>query len=167
MEKNGMRHWLRIGADIGILVGLVFVGLQVRQDRELKVAELVADSLQEHHARNIALMGSEPAEALSKLETGQTLEASEQFIAQAYFDSRFANWNRNSILENRGLLPASWHSGTLLADYLWANQYGIEAVESYLKSSPFLTSGFRSQLSVELDRVKNVHSNRGSAQFAD
>lgn len=167
MEKIGLRNWLQIGADIGILIGLVFVGLQLIQDRELKTAELIAASLQEHHDRNIALMGSEPADALSKLDTGQVLDASEQFIARAYFDSRFANWSRNSILETQGLLPASWRSGTLLADHLWANPYGIEAVESYLNSSPFLTSGFKSQLSAELERMKNVESSRNAAQFAD
>lgn len=167
MEKIGLRHWLQISADVGLLVGLVFVGFQLYQDREMKTAELIASSLQEHHARNISLMGGDPASTLSKLDSDQALDARDQFIAQAYFDARFANWSRNSILENLGMLPASWRNGIVLPDHLWANPYGIEAVESYLEGSPFLTTGLISQLSAELERVKTVRSKQTPTPAAD
>ena len=154
MEKDTLPYWLQIGANVGLLVGLVFVGFQLYQDRQLKTAELIAGSLQEHHTRNVALMGDDPASALSKLETGDELDYRDRFIAGAYFDARFANWSRNSILENLGMLSAAWSDGVVLADHLWANQYGIQAVESYLRDSQFLTVGLRAQLSIELERVR-------------
>jgi hypothetical protein len=162
MNKETLQHWLQIGANIGLLVGLFFVGMQLYQDRQLKTAELIAGSLQEHHSRNVALMGDDPASTLSKLNTGQTLDDRDQFIARAYFDARFANWSRNSILESLGLIAAAWSSGVVLTDRLWANQYGIAAVESYLRDSQSLTDGLRNKLSTELERVRTVYAD-GSA----
>lgn len=162
MENNALPYWLQVGANIGLLLGLVFVGLQFYQDRQLKTAELIAGSLQQHHDRNISLMGDDPASTLSKLDSYEELDDRDEFIAQAYFDARFANWSRNSILENLGLLSASWSSGVVLADYLWANQYGIRAVERYLRDSPNLTAHLRKRLSAELERVRIAYSGRKS-----
>ena len=162
MKKDALPYWLQIGANVGLLIGLVFVGLQLYQDRQLKTAELIAGSLQEHHARNLALMGDDPASTLSKLNSSHELDDRDQFIARAYFDARFANWSRNSILESLELLSTNWSNGIVLADHLWANQYGIKAVESYLRDSPFLTAGLRAKLSAELERVRTVFSDSKS-----
>ena len=162
MKNNTLPYWLQVGANIGLLLGLVFVGLQLYQDRQLKTAELIAGSLQEHHDRNVALMGDDPASTLSKLDSSEALDDRDEFIAGAYFDARFANWSRNSILENLGLLSAGWSNGVFLADHLWANQYGIQAMETYLGGSQYLTDGLRNQLSTELERVSVVYSNSKS-----
>ena len=107
-------------------------------------------------------MGDDPASTLSKLNSSHELDDRDQFIARAYFDARFANWSRNSILEILELLSTNWSNGIVLADHLWANQYGIKAVESYLRHSPFLTAGPRAQLSAELERVRTVFSDSKS-----
>ncbi len=36
MESSKFGYWLQVGANVGFLLGLVFVGLQMQQDRELK-----------------------------------------------------------------------------------------------------------------------------------
>ena len=162
MENNALPYWLQVGANIGLLLGLVFVGLQFYQDRQLKTAELIAGSLQQHHDRNISLMGDDPASTLSKLDSYAELDDRDAFIAQAYFDVRFANWSRNSILESLGLLPASWSSGIVLADHLWANQHGIKAIERYLRDSPNLTADLRKRLSTELERIRVSYSDKKS-----
>jgi hypothetical protein len=160
MENNALPYWLQVVANIGLLLGLVFVGLQFYQDRQLKTAELIAGSLQQHHDRNISLMGDDPASTLSKLDSYEELDDRDEFIARAYFDARFANWSRNSILESLGLLSSSWSSGVVLSDHLWANQHGIRAVERYLRESPNLTVQFRKRLSVELERVRIAYSDK-------
>lgn len=167
MEKDTLHYWLQVVANVGLLVGLVFVGFQLIQDRQLKTAELIAGSLQEAHTRNIALMGEDPASSLSKLEDGDQLDDRERFIARAYFDARFANWTRNSILENLGLLAASWNNGVVLADHLWANKYGIQAVESYLGNSSTISGSLRDRLSTELKRVRSVYLDRTSRTIDD
>ena len=40
MESKRLIDPVQIGGNLGILVGLIFVGLQIQQDRELKRAEL-------------------------------------------------------------------------------------------------------------------------------
>jgi hypothetical protein len=160
MENNALPYWLQVVANIGLLLGLVFVGLQFYQDRQLKTAELIAGSLQQHHDRNISLMGDDPASTLSKLDSYEELDDRDEFIARAYFDARFANWSRNSILESLGLLSSSWSSGVVLSDHLWANQHGIRAVERYLGESPNLTVQVRKRLSVELERVRIAYSDK-------
>lgn len=64
---------------------------------------------------------------------------------------------RNSILENLGLISASWSNGAVLADHLWANQYGIQAVESYLRESPAISASLENRLAAELERVRGVY----------
>ncbi len=162
MKSTALSYWLQVGANIGLLLGLVFVGLQLYQDRQLKTAELIAGSLQEHHDRNVALMGDDPASALSKLDSSEVLDDRDEFIAGAYFEARFANWSRNSILESLGLLSSGWSNGVLLADHLWANQYGIQAIETFLRGSQYLTDSLRNQLSTELERVRVVYSDSKS-----
>lgn len=162
MNMDKWPHWLQVGANLGLLVGLVFVAIQLYQDRQLKTAELIAGSLQEHHARHLALMGDNPAAALSKLPTGQVLNEHDRFIAKAYFDSHMANWSRNSILEQIGLLPPAWSNRLRLTDSLWANQYGIKAVENYLQDSTTRSDGLRSKLADELERIRMAYTESSS-----
>lgn len=167
MNMDKWPHWLQVGANLGLLVGLVFVAIQLYQDRQLKTAELIAGSLQEHHARHLALMGDNPATALSKLSTDQALNERDQFIAKAYFDSHMVIWSRNSILEQIGLLPPAWSNRLRLADSLWANQYGIRAVEKYLQDSMTPSDGLRTKLADELERIRIAYTESISTNSND
>lgn len=49
MNSNRVTYWLQIGGNLALLVGLVFVGVQLYQDRQLKRAELVLGNVRHHH----------------------------------------------------------------------------------------------------------------------
>ena len=61
--------WLQIGANVGILVGLVFVGGQLRQEHQIASAELTSETLSAANEVALVGMGEDLAGAYSRLQT--------------------------------------------------------------------------------------------------
>ena len=67
MESSKVGYWLQVGGNIGILLGLVVVALQLYQDRQLKAAEMVMAQLDNAIQIRLALMGEEPPQGTSQI----------------------------------------------------------------------------------------------------
>jgi hypothetical protein len=69
-EKIGMTRldtWLQIGANTGILVGLVLVGAQIYQSNEITAAELFSDNLESTVTRELGLLGDTPEISMARI----------------------------------------------------------------------------------------------------
>lgn len=141
-RSNQVATWLQIASNAGVLIGLIFVGLQIMQDRELKIAELITIAANTDHDRQIALMGEEPAEAIAKLIDGQCLDLREQLIMEIYYDARIETWVRNSKLERLGLFSPSWRQDLDLSEKPWQNMIARNAFAADV-DNPELVDGVR------------------------
>ncbi len=64
MESSKVGSWLQIGANFGILAGLMLVSVQIVQSNAITGAELFSDNLESTVARELALVGEEPEVAM-------------------------------------------------------------------------------------------------------
>ena len=61
MESSKIGYWLQIGANIGILAGLILVGLQMRQNEELLRYQLLKQEGDSYVANEMAIAGEDYA----------------------------------------------------------------------------------------------------------
>jgi len=66
MDTSKAANWLQIIGNVGIVLGLVFVGFQLYQDRQLKLAELSAGYFDSRILANSASMGEDPQKSIVK-----------------------------------------------------------------------------------------------------
>ena len=111
MEASKLGYWLQVGANIGILLGLVFVGLQMLQDRELKRVELFSRTVTDLFERELAAMGDEPYRAIVKAASNpEELTEEEIYVYQTYLSVILLGWHRRNLMEQKGLFDSSWQA---------------------------------------------------------
>ena len=149
------RDWLQILSNVGVILGLLFLAYQIIQDRNLKRAEMIGMHYQDSLARDLAMMGEDPASTLSKLSTGKCLDARDQMIAIAYYDARFQEWDRNQYIQDIGLFTGSWWQNLNLTSDTWRNEIAIDTLRTTARLQRF-SEGFRSKISqaiVDLEKA--------------
>ena len=113
MESSRLGYWLQVGANIGILLGLVFVGLQIQQDRELKRVEMVSRMVTDLFERELAAIGDEPYRAIVKAASNpEELTEEEIYVYQTYLNVILLGWHRRKSMEQNGLFDSSWQETT-------------------------------------------------------
>ena len=106
---NKIGLWLQIAANIGILVGLIAVWFQMRQEHELAAVELKSDSYRQIYEWQLTLMGDDPSRSLAKLHAApETLTEYDVTVLNAYINSELWMARRMSYLEENGLYDDDW-----------------------------------------------------------
>ena len=109
MESSKLGYWLQVGANLGILLGLIFVGLQIQQDRELKQVEMLSRTWTDLFEREIAAMGDEPYRAIVKAASNpEELTEEEIYVYQTYLSVVLLGWGRRMALEQKELFDPGW-----------------------------------------------------------
>ena len=119
MDTDKLNKWLSLGANIGVLAGIVFLAVELRQNNEILEAQARRDQFEFRRAAGAMLIANpDLAEIAYKASNGEELSPSEAFrFAQwTYQIFRAWEWQFNEYLE-----------GTLTEDELptvgWANQF--------------------------------------------
>jgi hypothetical protein len=86
MDSGKISDWLQVGALFGVLSGLIFVGLQLMQDRQIASAEVIAEAAS-RRMYWAELVGQNPDVWVRGL-AGQPLSATEA----VYFDALATSW---------------------------------------------------------------------------
>ena len=105
MESNKFGYWLQVGANLGILLGLVFVGLQMLQDRELKRLEMVSRCVTDLFERELVAIGDEPYRAIVKAALNpEELTEEDIYVYRTYLSVVLTGWDRRNFMEQCGLI---------------------------------------------------------------
>ena len=137
---NKIQHWLQIGANVGILLGLVLIGAQMHQSNTIAAAELFSDNLESTIGREIGLFGESPETSMARILYGDTeAESVDYFVADRVYsvihrqlvravvlsgDSLYGN---NDALNARGFVAVNYH--------LFASSYGIAWLDQRIEAS--------------------------------
>jgi hypothetical protein len=106
MDVSRVGHWLQITGNIGILCGLVFVGLQLHQDRQLKGIEMSMHQLDNALAVRLALFGEQPYQALIKSITEpEQLSAEEAMVLAQIYGAELILYEQTLYMQRSGLWP--------------------------------------------------------------
>ena len=121
-------NWLQVGANLGILVGLILVGFQMRQASELLELQLRKSEAENYIASEVSLVGEEwPRVWQKQFDDPAGLTLAEQRILETtlWADNVF-RWVVNYRLYEDGLTDAKdWQ--TLIdqdAPWVFGNPYG-------------------------------------------
>ena len=104
MKSERINSWLSLGANIGVVVGLILVAYQINQDADLTRIQLFSDATTARNEFNHALMGDNPLEVVAKsIESPYELTLAELQIMDAYLISALNEIRRLELLRRTGL----------------------------------------------------------------
>lgn len=151
METRKLADWLQILGNVGIFVGLFFVGFQLYQDRQLKQAELSAAYFAERISANSAAMGEDPHKSIVKAATDpDSMTAEDAYIYLLNLDNWMSFWMRSSRLEQFDLSSDDWQNFAG-ASLEFGTPMGIRHMERFLSRPNNLPKKFVDKLREQLN----------------
>jgi len=112
MSEN-LGKWLQIGSSVGIIVGLVLVAVEMRQNSQLVRMQLIQEETNSYIAGEMAIAGENFAEFFQKmLEEPENLTLSEMRVIESdYWGHTMYRWLGAYKLYEEGLYEAeAWQS---------------------------------------------------------
>ena len=104
MESSKFGYWLQVGANVGILIGLMLVFAQLQQTNTITGAELFSDNLESVVTRELALLGETPELSMSRvLFDPQTATREDYFVADRVYSAILRQLGRAILLSDVGL----------------------------------------------------------------
>jgi hypothetical protein len=104
MHKESFNQWLSLIANIGVMLGLILVAYQIRQDVELTKVQLFSDATSSRKEWNQAMLGSDPMNVVMKsIEVPSEPTLAELHVMDAYLVGAVNELRRLELLEAAGL----------------------------------------------------------------
>ena len=105
MNYGKLRDWLQVAANIGIVVGLLLVGVQLKQNSDLLKTQLLYEESHRAIGLEIQVVGENGAEVWAKSITdANSLSLAEQRIMEALLWSFTEGLRATRMLAELGLL---------------------------------------------------------------
>ena len=104
MNFEHLNRWLTLFANIGIVIGLIMVAVQIQQESDLARAQLFSDHTDSLRDWNQAMMGESPMEIVAKsIENPTELTLAELHVMDFYLFGAVNELRRLEVLANSGL----------------------------------------------------------------
>jgi len=134
MNFDKLNRWLTLFANLGVLVGIFFLLMELNQSNRIAARDARAELTSQQHAVEMTFLeNSEVASVMSKLAVGDDLTREEEFRAQSY---------AMIIINEAAALNLTCENGFIsdrvLQRYLRVQSVQIERVPGI---APYLTSG--------------------------
>jgi hypothetical protein len=141
MNSTSLGQWLQVGANIGILAGLVLVFAQLEQSNDITAAELFSDILESTVVRDLALLGETPEVSMTRVLLDPDSATNEDyFVADMVYMATLRQFNRALVLSRAGLYGTDSGinaRGFVLINYhLFASAYGLAWLDQRLGLVP-------------------------------
>ncbi len=104
MKKIDLGQAATILANIGVIAGIVFLGIELQQNNELLAAEARATRHQNRsdHANRVLLENPGLVELIVKADNGEPLTQEEHYALERYLDQALINWQFTFVEYRRG-----------------------------------------------------------------
>jgi len=121
-EKLGLVNSLQIASNIAVFSGLIVVGFQMSQDRQLSQAQLISDGRISWVEREVSLLGENPTPVVANsISQPENLSESESLIIHSYLLAAIVHEQRQYDLVANGVYEDLFSNYQLPA--YWANRY--------------------------------------------
>ena len=126
MQNERLIIWIQIITGFAVILGLILVIWELRQTREIAVAQQIGDSHNRYSTQLQALMGEESASAVAKACDNPKALTTEDMIVLDYFYTEIINRMRVQYdLEHQTQLAThNWRSWTANFYTVFATDYG-------------------------------------------
>ncbi len=131
MDSNKISNWLQVAGNFGLLAGLLVVGYQLYQDRQLKRAELIFASFETNQDRAFTLMGERPHEAIVRAAyKPDETTAEDAYVVALALETYLRSLDRSAVMEDLGVFTGGWREGERPG---LAYEFGTEVGQQYLR----------------------------------
>ena len=106
MNSKTLNNWMQFLASVGVILSLIFVGVQVQQSREIAIADIYQQRtalLLQHFS--FAVPTETEFRAWMKDRAGEPLNPDEKYALTNRYAARIAYWENNHFQYQIGLLP--------------------------------------------------------------
>lgn len=127
MNSSKLSDWLQIAANVGIIVGLLLVGIQLKQNSDLLRTQLLFEESGRQVQLESQVIGEVGAEVWAKsIANPRNLSLAEQRIMEAFLWSFVEQLRSMRLLAELGLLDDSEWKARVESDaaFYLANEYG-------------------------------------------
>ena len=126
MESSKVGYWLQVGANIGILAGLILVGFQINQASYLVRVQLASDQASDRMATMDNMLGENPAEIFAKsLISPDQLTDAELVAMDSWMTRELVYARRVRQLVDAEIYPVdAWETHRDVIDYAFASKFG-------------------------------------------
>jgi len=125
--------WLTLGANIGVIVGIVFLALEIRQNSDLLRLQFINDDLLATAESETPMLGDAPAEVMMRsIYSPEEMTYADYRIFDAYLTRKMELLVRRYRLGQEGILEKdawkttgiaySWHFGYELGRLWWKHE---------------------------------------------
>ena len=109
MKKIDLGQTIQIIANLGVIAGIVFVAIELRQNNLLLTAESIGTVFETRISRQDRIMENPGfTVVLIKNRRGEALSEEEEETILASFDRAFIAWQREYLLFQLGILPEEY-----------------------------------------------------------
>jgi hypothetical protein len=109
VDRDRLQSWLQIASNIGLLIGLILVGVQIKQTSDLTRRTLLESAYQPETAHMDTMMGEHAAASLARAKFApDALTPADVHVLLYFADWHFAMMRRNAQLEELGMFDSSW-----------------------------------------------------------
>jgi hypothetical protein len=129
MEGEMKLNWnnlVSIAANVGIIVGLVLVALQLRQNAALARVQILSQDISDERAVEIGMFGDAGAIAWAKsIESPGTMNSAEVKVVDGWLVNQVQGWLRVQLLELEGLVPSGSTEARIrnVVDFYFGNRF--------------------------------------------
>ena len=121
MDSENMSKWLTLGANIGILIGLVLVVIQIRQNSDLLRLQFINDEYLAESSSERLLIGENPADAIMKaMYSPEDMTYADFRVNDAYLISKIDMMYRRYQLGQEGIFDEDdWRESNIGFTFEW------------------------------------------------
>jgi hypothetical protein len=114
VDSSKLGNWLQLLGNLGLIIGLILVAVQIKQNTDISRAQLLSDSISSSQTLDLALIGENPALIWAKAQTDpEELTDEELGVLLAFLNHFWKNIAREEELAGLGLQVSSPESRAL------------------------------------------------------
>jgi hypothetical protein len=156
MDSGKLGSWLQIIANVGIVVGLIFGGIQLKQNSDLLKTQLLYEESYRAIDLETKFVGEEAAAVWAKSITdAKTLNLEEQRIMEAILWGFVEQLRATRMLAEMGLLENEEWKVRVSSDaaYYLSNEYGIAWWSNFSALNSSLPEDLKAEINARLSEV--------------
>lgn len=126
MDSDRLSRWLTLGANIGVLIGLLLVVFEIRQNSDLMRLQFINDDLLLTAESEIPTLGDNPAEVIMKsFESPEDMTYADFRRMDAYLTTKMERLVRRYQLSREGILEDdNWKTVGFAYGWFFGNRFG-------------------------------------------
>jgi hypothetical protein len=161
MDWSAVNTWLSLGANLGVLAGLLLVAAQIRQNTEITKAQVANDWFVADMQLELSMMGENPAPAWTKaVYRPEDLYEADAAVLDRYFNYGLVQIQRLERMHQLGLADDQWRDRIGYLGWHLGNEVG-RRWWSHFKS------GFSPEFSAMVDEILYTSDPQKNRQALD